>query len=112
VARQTGEGRGLRRHIRELIREDFESLSLPIRNCFAVFVRIAVVVFSHPIRIRDLSILFDDARIFGVSLPEHAHRVAKVNDSSVFKIGRVVHTNDLSGRKTVAAQSWRSKLSR
>src|SRR6516164_4988568 len=35
-----------------------------------------------------------------------------VNDSSVFKIGRLVHTNDLSARKTVAAQSWRSKLSR
>ena len=38
------------------------------RNCFAVFVKIAVVVFSHPIGIRDLSILFDDARIFGVKL--------------------------------------------
>ena len=53
---------------RELIREDFESLSLPSRNCFAVFVKIAAVVFSHPIGIRDLSILFDDARIFGVKL--------------------------------------------
>jgi len=26
-----------------------------------VFVKIAVVVFSHPVGIRDLSILFDDA---------------------------------------------------
>ena len=31
---------------------------------------------------------------------------------SVFKIGRLVHTNDFSARKTVAAQSWCSKLSR
>ena len=53
---------------RELIREDFESLSLPSRNCFAVFVKIAVVVFSHQFRIRDLSISFDDARIFGVKV--------------------------------------------
>jgi hypothetical protein len=53
---------------RELIREDFESLSLPSRNCFAVFVKIAVVVFSHAVGIRDLSILFDDAKIFGVKL--------------------------------------------
>jgi len=38
------------------------------RNCFAVFVKIAVVVFCHPIGIRDLNILIDDARIFGVKL--------------------------------------------
>ena len=42
--------------------------SLPSRNCFAVFVKIVVVVFSNPVGIRDLSILFDDARIFGVKL--------------------------------------------
>ena len=30
----------------------------------------------------------------------------------MFKIGRLVHTNDLSARKTVAAQSWCSRLSR
>ena len=41
---------------------------MPSRNCFAVFVKIAVVVFSHAVGIRDLSILFDDAKIFGVKL--------------------------------------------
>jgi hypothetical protein len=35
---------------------------------FAVFVKIAVVVFSHPIGMRDLSILFDDGGIFAVEL--------------------------------------------
>ena len=78
-----------------------------------MFVKIAVVVFSHQFRIRDLSISFDNARMFGVKLrTEHWYRVGKVNDNSVFKIGRLVHTNDLSARETVAAQSWCSKLSR
>jgi hypothetical protein len=53
---------------RDLIQEGSESLSLASRNCFALFVKIAVAVFAHPIRIRDLSILFDDARIFRVKL--------------------------------------------
>jgi hypothetical protein len=35
-----------------------------------------------------------------------------VNYSSVVKIARLVHTNNLSACKTVAAQSWCSKLSR